>query len=112
MKNQTTGFIKQFAIQLIPDDDGSARINVMAPNCTDENSKRQSNWIGNIFMPKISKWIISLEENYKEKSSSEFESIDSLSLIDLSEYNQLYNDLKVKYGENMVKVCMLNMFFG
>lgn len=29
----------------------------------------------------------------------------SISLIDLQEYNQLYNELKIKYGEHMTKVC-------
>lgn len=55
-------------------------------------------------MPKISKWLISVEPDNGDRQKSAFSTIESLSLINLTEYNQLYNDLKVKYGENMVKV--------
>lgn len=110
LKNQTTGFIKKFAIQLNDHEDGTSNMNVVAPNDADENFTRQLNWINSIFMPKISKWIISMDEQYADKPKSVFESIESLSLVNLTEYNQLYNDLKVKYGEHMVKVCIFHLF--
>lgn len=36
-----------------------------------------------------------------------FENIESLSQINLEDYIKLYNELKVKYGEHMVKVSAL-----
>lgn len=57
------------------------------------------NWIERIFLPKIQKWIDS-----GACVQSDDQSIQSLALVDLHEYNELYNELKVKYGENMVKV--------
>lgn len=78
---------------------------VRVPNEANENYSRQTDWIKGIFIPKISKWFSSMAENYEEKQKSVFDSVESLSLINLSEYNQLYNDLKIKYGEHMVKVC-------
>lgn len=110
LQNQTTGFIKKFAIQLNDNANGVSDMNVIAPNDADDNFIRQSNWITSIFMPKILKWTISMDETYDEKSNSIFESLESLSLISLTEYNELYNHLKVKYGEEMVKVKLLTNY--
>lgn len=104
LQNQTTGFIKKFAIQLNDHANGVSDMNVIAPNEADENFTRQSNWILSIFMPKMLKWIVYMDNTYDEKSKSTFESLESLSLINLTEYNEMYNNLKVKYGEEMVKV--------
>lgn len=76
----------------------------LAPNSTDENAMRQVTWMKHVFVPKVSKWIVSMEADDEERKKSAFDTIESLSLISLTEYNQLYNDLKVKYGEHMVKV--------
>lgn len=108
MKNQTTGFIKQFKVQL--DDqcgDGCAEmlVKVKVSNEDANNYLRQSTWIKSIFIPRILKWLVSINDDYKSiKSKSGFNCIESLSLINITEYNQLYHDLKVKYGEHMVKV--------
>lgn len=77
-------------------------MNLLAPNEANDNASRQTNWVKQVFTPKILKWIGSIDSDERKKST--FESIESLSLINLSEYNQLYNELKVKYGEHMVKV--------
>lgn len=42
--------------------------------------------------------------NENPQAKCEFENIESLSLINLEDYIKLYNELKVKYGEHMVKV--------
>lgn len=79
-------------------------ITFMTPNIIDENAMREVTWMKNVFLPKISKWIVSMEPDDKERKKSAFDTVQSISLISLTEYNQLYNDLKVKYGEHMVKV--------
>lgn len=101
-QNQTTGFIKRFVVHL--KDFENAELIFMAPNVVDENITRQIPWIKHVFMPKISKWMVSMEDACEDRKKSAFDAIESLSLINLTEYNQLYNDLKVKYGEHMVKV--------
>lgn len=104
LKNQTTGFIKKFILQLNDFENGSTDMIVRVRNEVNENYSRQTDWIKGVFIPKISRWFTSMAENYEEKQKSAFDSVESLSLINLSEYNQLYNDLKLKYGEHMVKV--------
>lgn len=101
-QNLTTGFIKRFIAEL--KDCDTPEMILMAPNVVDENSTRQITWIKHVFIPKISKWIVSMEADCDERKKSAFDSVESLSLINLTEYNQLYNDLKTKYGEHMVKV--------
>lgn len=101
-QNQTTGFIKRFVVHL--KDFEIAEMIFMAANVADENITRQIPWIKYVFMPKISKWMVSMEINCEERKKSTFEGIESLSLINLTEYSKLYNDLKLKYGEHMVKV--------
>lgn len=65
---------------------------------------RLTNQLKNVTLPKIKKWM----ENDEEIScnSSTYAS-GSITLVDLQEYNQLYNELKVKYGEHMTKVSDL-----
>lgn len=104
LKNQTTGFIKRFKIKLNDIDNGCAEMFVNVSNEDANNFVRQSAWIKSIFIPKILKWMISIDDYEMKSEKSEFNSIESLSLINITEYNQLYNDLKVKYGEHMVKV--------
>lgn len=107
LHNQTTGFIKRFIIQLKDTDNAHADMILTVPNKANENTSRQIAWITSIFMPKISKWLISMgQDDNDDRHKTVFDTLDSLSLINLTEYNQLYNDLKVKYGENMVKVCI------
>lgn len=104
LQNQTTGFIKKFIVQLNHNENGGAEMNIKVPNEDNENFSRQLTWLTGVFMPKISKWLISVEQDDNDRQKSAFSTLESLSLINLTEYNQLYNDLKVKYGENMVKV--------
>lgn len=104
LHNQTTGFIKRFIIQLNGNEDENAEMIATVPNEANENESRQITWISRIFMPKIAKWLTSIDQDDNERKKSSFDSLESLSLMNLTEYNQLYNDLKVKYGENMVKV--------
>lgn len=55
-------------------------------------------WLQHALLTKLKRW---MEENVDETSTY---STGSLSLLNLSQYNELYNHLKVKYGEHMVKV--------
>lgn len=110
LQNQTTGFIKKFIVQLNHNENDGAEMSIKIPNEDNENFSRQLTWLTGVFMPKISKWLISVEQDDKDRQKSAFSTLESLSLINLTEYNQLYNDLKVKYGENMVKVCPMRKF--
>lgn len=47
--------------------------------------------------------------NENLQAKCEFENIESLSLINLEDYIKLYNELKVKYGEHMVKVSPIRI---
>lgn len=60
--------------------------------------ERDCKWIKHAFTSKVVRWIETMEDT--EDSIIH----QSISLLNLEEYNQLYNDLKVKYGEHMVKV--------
>lgn len=104
LKNQTTGFLKRFKMKLNDTGNGSTEMFVNVSKEDANNFERQSTWIKDIFIPKILKWTVSIEDHEMKTEKCEFNSIESLSLINISEYNQLYNDLKVKYGEHMVKV--------
>lgn len=104
LKNQTTGFIKQFKIKLNDTDNSGMEMRVCASNEDATNFTRQSTWIKSIFIPRVLKWTVSIEDYEMKSEKCEFNSIESLSQINITEYNQLYNELKVKYGEHMVKV--------
>lgn len=75
---------------------------------SDEHFTRHRGWIKHSFLPKPTKWMTSMtNENLQAKC--EFENIESLSLINLEDYIKLYNELKVKYGEHMVKVSAIRI---
>lgn len=59
------------------------------------------NWIERKFMPKMQKWIESAAGGQSDQT------MESLALVDLQAYNELYNRLKIKYGEDMVKVSAI-----
>lgn len=63
-----------------------------------EELKKIESWITNIFLKKVQKWM-----NERERNAH----VDSLSLVNLDRYNERYNSLKQKYGEEMVKVGQL-----
>lgn len=70
------------------------------------NSKGVSNspneqWLQYCLLPKFTKWWTSFADDTESS-----ERIESLSLINIEEYNQLYNELKDKYGIDMVKVSL------
>lgn len=106
VKNQTIEFIKRFVIQTKSLENGAINAEFLASSTADEHFTRQFNWLKSIFAPKIAKWNISMQSNDNAKPKSAFDAVESLTMINLSEYNQLYNELKVKYGERMVKVFL------
>lgn len=77
----------ELTVALLPDDSRSA-----------DYETKLINWIERIFLPKMQKRIESTTAGQNEHT------MDSLTLVDLQKYNELYNRLKIKYGENMVKV--------
>lgn len=64
----------------------------------DENKKKFLGWIKHVLLKKTYKWVNEYDGNGN---------VDSLSLINLNKYNELYNHLKQKYGEHMVKVNLI-----
>lgn len=70
---------------------------------TDQKDTKSALWLKNVLFAKLEKWI---ENSNDEKS----EGIKSLNLIDMEEYNQLYSELKIKYGTEMVKVSQLHIY--
>lgn len=56
-------------------------------------------WLEHVFFPKVIKWTNSMDE-----STTNGESVESLSLISMQKYNEKYNELKTKYGLKMVEV--------
>lgn len=60
-----------------------------------EEMKKIKSWLTNVFMKKVQKWMNEREGNAH---------VESLSLVNLDKYNERYNLLKQKYGEEMVKV--------
>lgn len=101
--SEATNFVKTFFIEL-KKDLKECRLSANAlkrSTDSDECFTRQCGWVKHSYLPKIIKWMTSMEN---ENEKCEFENIESLSLINLSEYIELYNELKVKYGEHMVKV--------
>ncbi|XP_031629782.1 probable tRNA (uracil-O(2)-)-methyltransferase [Contarinia nasturtii] len=105
LQNQTTGFIKKFVVHLSDSNNElTSEMVIKAANDGTDHFTRQSNWIKNVFFPKILKWITSMNDRYEDRQKSAIDGVESHSLINSSEYNELYNDLKAKYGENMVKI--------
>lgn len=71
----------------------------------DELDKKVYTWIKHCLLPKLVKWCD--QELGEECQGSVSNSVQSLSLVDIEEYNDLYNELKMKYGLEMVKVIQL-----
>lgn len=65
---------------------------------------RQCGWVKYSLLPKIFKWMTSTENEKQDQAKCEFENVGSLTQLNLEAYIELYNELKVKYGEHMVKV--------
>lgn len=67
----------------------------------DELDKKVFTWMKHCLLPKLVRWC---DHELGEGSQGTVSSVQSLSLVDIEEYNDLYNELKVKYGLEMVKV--------
>jgi len=61
-------------------------------------------WLSSQLLPRLEKWALKAQVS---KDSPEL-SIQSLSLVNKEKYNTLYQTLKKKYGQEMVKVCFQN----
>lgn len=66
---------------------------------TDENSK-SFKWLSNTLLPQLIKW----GTESKSHSTKSNMCNESLSLVSQTKYYEKYNDLKVKYGKEMVKI--------
>ncbi|KAG7168282.1 putative tRNA (uracil-O(2)-)-methyltransferase-like 2 [Homarus americanus] len=55
-------------------------------------------WVQKNVLPKLMKWTGEVDED------GTVENKGSLRLVDVQEYNQLYQKLKIKYGQSLVKV--------
>lgn len=65
---------------------------------SDEDTGKQKKWLEENFFTKFIKWVDSVDEKQPENA------LQSMGLINLEEYNELYNTLKIKYGQRMVEV--------
>lgn len=109
--DRTSNVSKSFNLEIIVENGIDGEGELIATTLRDENRSADCetkllNWIERIFLSRIRKWIESSVGGQRDQS------IDSLALVDLQEYNELYNQLKIKYGENMVKVSMAGLFDG
>lgn len=78
---------------------------IVQSNADDVNSAANVPWLNTGFQPKFQKWFQNfIDETSDSKDSPAPEKLESISLIDLEEYSKLYNELKNKYGLDMVKV--------
>lgn len=73
-------------------------------NSVDLKESPNHQWLMHCLLPKFIKWWKSFLAETCSGDTTEVTKIESLSLINIEEYNQLYNDLKDKYGIDMVKV--------
>lgn len=101
--DRTSIISKAFKLEIIVENGSDGVGGLVATTLPDKNrstdcENKLLNWIERIFLPKIRKWIES------SAGGSHNRNIDSLALVNLQEYNELYNQLKIKYGANMVKV--------
>lgn len=94
--NHCSGAEPPYCVRLI--DDGSICIEYPV-NAGESNN---SSWLEKCFHPRFVKWCLSFVDDDDEQNGSA--RTESLALVDLEEYNQLYNELKEKYGLDMVKV--------
>ncbi|XP_058463807.1 probable tRNA (uracil-O(2)-)-methyltransferase [Malaya genurostris] len=71
--------------------------------CSSKHSDEKSAiWLKDVLFPRLLKWLDALKQKNSDDVKAE---IVSLSLInDLEEYNQLYSNLKTKYGTEMVRI--------
>lgn len=67
----------------------------------DEVDTKIFTWIKHCLLPKMVKWC---DQELGEECQGFVSNVQSLSLVDIEEYNDLYNELKAKYGLEMVKV--------
>lgn len=101
--DRTSIVSKAFNLEIIAENGTDGDGGLVATTLADKNRSADCetkllNWIDRIFLPRIRKWIESSAGGQRDQT------IDSLALVNLQEYNELYNQLKIKYGENMVKV--------
>lgn len=103
--NQINGFERAFVIALKNAKNNADELNasIINPNKCSEYAIRLTNQLKNVFLPKIAKW---MKYEHVQQNSTAY-SVESISLINLQEYNQLYNDLKIRYGERMTKVIYI-----
>jgi hypothetical protein len=66
----------------------------------DEVESASKNWLKQTLFPKFIRWAETAKISHEDGSST----TSSLSLVDIVEYNQLYQKLKKKYGPEMLKV--------
>ncbi|KAJ8722521.1 hypothetical protein PYW07_003701 [Mythimna separata] len=69
-------------------------------NANQDESSKSYNWLVNTLLPQLIKWG-SETTNHKTKSKL---CNESLSLVSQTKYYEKYNDLKLKYGKEMVKI--------
>ncbi|KAH9635322.1 hypothetical protein HF086_017888 [Spodoptera exigua] len=87
--------------KLCPDFSYTIQLNtnyILLTAISDENSK-SFKWLSNTLLPQLIKWGTESESSTKSNMCNE-----SLSLVSQTEYYEKYNDLKVKYGKEMVKI--------
>lgn len=80
------------------------RVNINHFSIHSANDEKQKGWLQHVFFPKFLKWLEPFDDGHQDSK------IESLSLLNLGEYNTLYNVLKEKYGQNLVKVNKLRSF--
>lgn len=107
--NRTSILSKSFSLEMIAENGYDGNGKLVATILPDEHrsidcESKLINWIERIFLPKIQKRIESAADKRNEQT------MDSLALVNLQRYNELYNQLKIKYGEHMVKVSV-GIFF-
>lgn len=89
--------VSPFSYKITLTSDNSISIEVI----DDDVDKRVFTWIKHCLLPKLVKWC---NQDIEEDSQGLVSNVQSLSLVDIEEYNDLYNELKTKYGTEMVKV--------
>lgn len=77
------------------------------PNCSTflDEADKSFKWLSCTLLPQVVKW-------YEEEPSSSSYSLckESLALVPHNQYYIKYNELKIKYGKDMVKVIILRAF--
>lgn len=96
--NHCSGAEPPYTVRLIEGD-----VSVCIEHPVAESVNTNSSWLDKCFLPRFRKWCTSFC-GQEELNTSAVQRVESLTLIDLEKYNQLYNELKEKYGIDMVKV--------